>query len=52
MLGSVAELSERVGEDLSQIDLHRPFVDATSWDCSASGGGTTQRVLDVADAIV
>ncbi|MBA3946348.1 MAG: isoleucine--tRNA ligase [Herpetosiphonaceae bacterium] len=50
VVGSVQELSERAGEDLSQLDLHRPFVDAASWDCPACGSGTMQRVPDVADA--
>ena len=50
VVGSVAELSERAGEDLSQLDLHRPYVDAPSWDCPACGGGTMSRVPDVADA--
>ena len=50
VVGSVAELSERVGEDLSQLDLHRPFVDVPSWSCTECGGGTMRRVPDVADA--
>jgi isoleucyl-tRNA synthetase len=50
VIGSVAELGERAGEDLSKLDLHRPYVDALSWDCPACGGGTMQRVPDVADA--
>lgn len=49
VLGSVAELSERAGEDLSQLDLHRPYVDAPAWDCPTCGG-TMSRVPDVADA--
>ena len=49
VIGSVAELSERAGEDLAGLDLHRPYVDAPSWDCSACGGGAKQRVPDVAD---
>jgi isoleucyl-tRNA synthetase len=50
VIGSVAELSERAGEDLSQLDLHRPYIDTPSWDCPACGGGTMTRVPDVADA--
>ncbi|HEY1012360.1 MAG TPA: isoleucine--tRNA ligase, partial [Herpetosiphonaceae bacterium] len=49
VVGSVAELAERTGEDLSGLDLHRPFVDKPSWDCNACAGGTMQRVPDVAD---
>ncbi|HSH82131.1 MAG TPA: class I tRNA ligase family protein, partial [Herpetosiphonaceae bacterium] len=49
VVGSVAELSRRVDEDLSQLDLHRPFVDALTWTCPACSG-TMRRVPDVADA--
>jgi isoleucyl-tRNA synthetase len=49
VVGSVAELSERTGEDLSSLDLHRPFVDKPSWDCPTCAGGSMQRVPDVAD---
>ncbi len=49
VIGSVAELSEKAGEDLSNLDLHRPYVDAPSWDCAACGGAM-KRVPDVADA--
>jgi len=50
VIGSVAELSERAGEDLGSLDLHRPFVDAPSWDCPSCGGGEMKRIADVADA--
>jgi len=50
VIGSVAELSEHAGQDLGQLDLHRPFVDAPSWDCSSCGDGAMKRVPDVADA--
>jgi isoleucyl-tRNA synthetase len=50
VIGSVQELSERAGEDFSQLDLHRPFVDAPSWDCPSCGDGVMRRVPDVADA--
>ena len=49
VVGSVAELSERAGEDLSQLDLHRPFVDVPTWACSKCSS-TMRRVPDVADA--
>ena len=50
VVGSVAELGERAGSDLSDLDLHRPYVDSLSWDCQSCGGGVMQRVPDVADA--
>ncbi|MBA3470303.1 MAG: isoleucine--tRNA ligase [Herpetosiphonaceae bacterium] len=49
VIGSVAELAERTGEDVSQLDLHRPYVDTPSWDCPACSGGGMQRIPDVAD---
>ncbi|HEX6310933.1 MAG TPA: isoleucine--tRNA ligase [Acidimicrobiia bacterium] len=48
-IGSVAELSERAGRDLSDLDLHRPFVDDVVITC-ASCGGRAQRVEPVLDA--
>ncbi len=47
-LGSLAELSEKVGRDLSDMDLHRPYVDEIQWIC-AECGGTMSRVLDLID---
>ena len=49
VVGSLAELAERSGEDVSELDLHRPYVDAPSWDCPGCAGGTMQRIPDVAD---
>lgn len=48
-VGSVAELSEKAGKDLSGLDLHRPYVDEITWACPKCGG-TMTRVLDVLDA--
>lgn len=50
VIGSVQELSERAGEDFANLDLHRPYVDAPSWDCTECGDGAMKRVPDVADA--
>ncbi len=47
-VGSVAELSEKVGRDLSELDLHRPYVDDVGWTCSDCGG-KMQRVPDLID---
>ncbi|MBI4761190.1 MAG: isoleucine--tRNA ligase [Chloroflexota bacterium] len=47
-IGSVAELSEKAGRDLSGLDLHRPHVDQVHWACSKCGGQMT-RVPDLID---
>jgi isoleucyl-tRNA synthetase len=47
-VGSVAELSQKAGRDLSELDLHRPYVDAVHWACSECGGQMT-RVKDLID---
>ncbi len=47
-IGSVAELSEKVGRDLSDLDLHRPYVDEITYTCPKCGG-TMHRVKDLID---
>ena len=47
-IGSVKELAEKVGRDLSDLDLHRPYVDEVSYVCSECGGKMS-RVLDLID---
>jgi len=47
-VGSVKELSEKAGRDLSELDLHRPYVDQVHWDCSTCGSQMT-RVPDLID---
>ncbi len=47
-VGSVAELSEKVGKDLTELDLHRPHVDNVFWTCSDCGGRMA-RVKDLID---
>ncbi|HEX5836208.1 MAG TPA: isoleucine--tRNA ligase [Anaerolineales bacterium] len=47
-VGSVKELSEKAGRDLSDLDLHRPYVDQVHWDCPDCGGRMT-RVPDLID---
>jgi isoleucyl-tRNA synthetase len=50
-VGSVAELSELAGRDLSDLDLHRPFVDDVTWTCGEAGcQGTVRRLAPVLDA--
>ena len=49
-IGSVAELGARSGQDVSDLDLHRPYVDAVAFPCRADGcAGTMQRVSEVMD---
>jgi len=47
-VGSVKELSEKAGRDLSELDLHRPYVDTVHWACPDCGGQMT-RVKDLID---
>ncbi len=47
-VGSVKELSEKAGRDLSTLDLHRPHVDRITWACSKCNGKMT-RVPDLID---
>lgn len=47
VIGSVRELSERAGRDLSALDLHRPAVDEITWPDGE--GGTMRRVPEVLD---
>ena len=47
-VGSVSELSEKAGRDLSELDLHRPYVDEVHWKCAKCGGKMT-RVPDLID---
>jgi isoleucyl-tRNA synthetase len=46
-IGSVAELEAKVGRQLKDLDLHRPYVDDLTW--AAPDGGTMRRVTEVAD---
>ena len=49
-VGSVAELSEKAGRDLSQLDLHRPYVDQVHWNCPECGSPQSMsRVPDLID---
>lgn len=50
-IGSVAELSGLTGRDLTELDLHRPYVDEIEFPCPAPGcAGTSRRVAPVLDA--
>jgi len=47
--GGIAALEERTGIDLSNLDPHRPFVDAIVLECSECGS-EMRRIPEVADA--
>ncbi|MEU4421074.1 isoleucine--tRNA ligase [Actinoplanes sp. NPDC024001] len=47
-VGSLAELGELAGRDLSALDPHRPFVDDVTLTCHC--GATAHRVPEVIDA--
>jgi isoleucyl-tRNA synthetase len=47
--GSLAELSELAGRDLSGLDPHRPYVDEVTLTCPECGG-EARRVPEVIDA--
>ncbi len=48
-IGSVKELSEKVGRDLSDLDLHRPYIDEVYYACPQCGGkmGRVKDLIDV-----
>ena len=47
-VGSLSELSERAGRDLTGLDPHRPFVDAVSFPCPVCAE-RARRVPEVID---
>ena len=49
-VGGVAELSQRCGKNLEDLDLHRPYVDDVTWPCASDGcAGAMRRVSEVMD---
>ena len=48
-VGSVEELSNLAGQDLSELDLHRPYVDDVTFPNPNGGDGTMRRVPEVID---
>ncbi len=48
-IGGVEELSRLSGSDQSNLDLHRPYVDAITWPCPQCGQGTMTRVPELID---
>jgi isoleucyl-tRNA synthetase len=47
-VGSVGQLSQFAGCDLSELDLHRPFVDEVTFNCQECGG-QMHRVPELID---
>jgi isoleucyl-tRNA synthetase len=45
-IGSVAELGERAGKNLADLDLHRPYVDDITFACPVAGCGAEARRVD------
>ena len=49
-VGGVEELSQRCGQSLDDLDLHRPYVDDVTWPCSSdSCVGSMRRIPEVMD---
>ncbi|MBI5669185.1 MAG: isoleucine--tRNA ligase [Chloroflexi bacterium] len=48
-VGSVEELSQLAGRDLSSMDLHRPYVDEVTFPNPKGTGGTMRRVPELID---
>jgi len=48
-IGSVAELAALAGRDLSELDLHRPYIDEVTFPCDQCGG-PAKRLAPVLDA--
>ncbi|NDJ86427.1 MAG: isoleucine--tRNA ligase [Chloroflexi bacterium] len=50
-IGSIAELEAKTGQDLGELDLHRPYVDDITWEETVDGKTVTMRrvpeVIDV-----
>lgn len=50
-VGSLTQLSELTGTDQSDLDPHRPYIDAVTFPCTAEGCSlTAERVPEVIDA--
>ncbi|MDE2787893.1 MAG: isoleucine--tRNA ligase [Chloroflexota bacterium] len=50
-VGGVDELSQRCGQELEDLDLHRPYVDDVAWPCPSSSDcqGVFRRIPEVMD---
>ena len=49
-VGGVEELSQRSGQVLDDLDLHRPYVDDVKWSCASDAcSGVFRRIPEVMD---
>ncbi|HEX2906267.1 MAG TPA: isoleucine--tRNA ligase [Phototrophicaceae bacterium] len=48
-VGSAEELGQLAGRDLSEMDLHRPYVDEITFPNPKGTGGTMRRVIELID---
>lgn len=48
-IGSVRELSDLAHRDLSDMDLHRPFIDQINFQCPSCQKGKMKRVKELID---
>ncbi len=48
-MGSLADLEARVGRELKDLDLHRPYVDEITYQCPQCRKGTMRRYPEVID---
>lgn len=48
-IGSATELGQLAGRDLSELDLHRPYVDEITFPNPKGTGGTMRRVPELID---
>jgi isoleucyl-tRNA synthetase len=51
IVGSIPELSELAGRDLSNLDLHRPYVDEVSFPCPECGMESESQMKRVPELI-
>jgi isoleucyl-tRNA synthetase len=48
-VGGVSELEDLTGQDLSELDLHRPYVDEVTFACPECDTGTMRRIPELID---
>ena len=48
-IGGIDELSQLTGNDQTELDLHRPYVDEVTWGCQKCDSGTMHRVPELID---
>lgn len=48
-VGGVDELTDLTGQDQTELDMHRPYVDEVTWGCLECGEGSMRRVPELID---